>query len=483
MLTTEKVKIFMSLDLFTPMVPSDRFHPNFECIYDSDLYKAERNTIQTWAANFIDRDGKNKFVKEFQTVFNSCFWELYLFQCFKEAGWVIDLKYDRPDFLVSTPSGEIVFEAVTANAPEGFRPEWARGLDVIEAVNNIDMEAVLRLSTLRLSQAIMAKQEKYVKGYRELDHVKSKPFVICIAPFEQPFFFLQGNLAMTRVLYGFDQPLYMQNPANGELIFSGTANSLKVQKKPNVDINLGLFTRPDMQEVSAVLFSTTATFCKVRAMSKTDYPIIFNAIRYAEDKDPPADFIQASQSDYSESIFDGLQVFLNPFAAVPLNPAIFNGKRVLIHTYNPYKKVYDLTIPDGFLYHRQCISVVTTSYKPSFEKVKTIVKKSSAGSFNQLPLEIWPEGELHSVGGESFVTEHHYMGHYKGWTLLVMLDKFDNDWSAIAKNQLFYRLPSFIAANEVSGVVCTAPIVSISSKGAAANAIKKIVDQLKSKQD
>jgi hypothetical protein len=39
------------------------------------------DVLTDWARGFIDRDGK--FVKEFQTTFNSCFWELYVYAVLK----------------------------------------------------------------------------------------------------------------------------------------------------------------------------------------------------------------------------------------------------------------------------------------------------------------------------------------------------------------------------------------------------------------
>jgi hypothetical protein len=69
-------------NLFWPRVSPKEWHPNFE-----GLWK-ERNpwnecVIADWAMGFQDRD--NKFVKEFQTTFNSSFWELYLFACLKQV--------------------------------------------------------------------------------------------------------------------------------------------------------------------------------------------------------------------------------------------------------------------------------------------------------------------------------------------------------------------------------------------------------------
>ncbi|NJN90818.1 MAG: hypothetical protein HC878_10890 [Leptolyngbyaceae cyanobacterium SL_5_14] len=62
------------MDIFTPIVPEEQLHPNFRFITQPNLCNPEMEVINGWAEEFLDRDGK--FVKEFQTTFNSSFWEL-----------------------------------------------------------------------------------------------------------------------------------------------------------------------------------------------------------------------------------------------------------------------------------------------------------------------------------------------------------------------------------------------------------------------
>jgi len=57
----------MLFDLFTPVVPSERFHPAFRNVL-SRLTPHDRKVVNQWAEGFVDRDGK--FVKEFQTTFD-----------------------------------------------------------------------------------------------------------------------------------------------------------------------------------------------------------------------------------------------------------------------------------------------------------------------------------------------------------------------------------------------------------------------------
>ena len=60
------------MDLFTPVVSEDVQHANFRSISKFSS-KFDREVLNEWAHEFKDREGK--FVKEFQTTFDSSFWE------------------------------------------------------------------------------------------------------------------------------------------------------------------------------------------------------------------------------------------------------------------------------------------------------------------------------------------------------------------------------------------------------------------------
>ncbi|WP_122951461.1 hypothetical protein [Bathymodiolus thermophilus thioautotrophic gill symbiont] len=86
------------MDLFTPIVEEDKLHNNFKnIILEPEAYA--RDVINEWADGFIDRDGK--FIKEFQTTFNSSFWEIYLYASLKQFNYSIDFTFQAPDFVVN----------------------------------------------------------------------------------------------------------------------------------------------------------------------------------------------------------------------------------------------------------------------------------------------------------------------------------------------------------------------------------------------
>lgn len=131
----------------------------------------------------------------------------------------------------------------------------------------------------------------------------------------------------------------------------------KIQKSVETTLDMGVFLDPKYSEISGVLFSNTATIGKVDAMGN-DPDLTFGQIRYNLNYDRPQisvdsrliqkkydlrcklikdnfkqfeneykkytirrPFIQWNV-DYKENIFDGLTLFLNPYAKLPL-PQVF----------------------------------------------------------------------------------------------------------------------------------------------------------------
>ncbi|EJB3956202.1 glycosaminoglycan attachment site, partial [Escherichia coli] len=103
-----------NINLFEDVVSLEKQHPMY-IMMKEERYKPEREVINQWAEGFQDRD--NKFAKEFQTSFEPCLWELYLFAYLKELGLRCDFSYDAPDFIVNDP--EFCIEATIALPAQG----------------------------------------------------------------------------------------------------------------------------------------------------------------------------------------------------------------------------------------------------------------------------------------------------------------------------------------------------------------------------
>lgn len=455
----------MIMDLFTPIVPEEKQHPNFRALIHPNFCSSELEVIRDWGNDFIDRDGK--FVKEFQTTFNSSFWELYLSACFKELGCTVDFSHETPDFSIDSPSGNFIAEATIANHPDRFRPEWDR--DILEKADKGD---VLRLSTIRLLNAISSKHRKYINKYSKLSHVQNKPFVICATPFDQPSFFTQDSLAIVRVLYAYESALSIPGNQDGEIIFTGESRCYQVQKSPGVHLSLGLFTDQRMSEVSAVFFNNKATFSKVRALAKEGDYVMFSGARMIQSgKTIGLERFFEYRPQYQETILDGLHILVNPFAKNPLDLSIFNNREVAIHSYDPTTESYLSEIPHGFLLQRTSISI------GSEENTLELKKSITEHPYQKLSPEVWEEDRLIYVGGKSGPFKDNYMAHYREWTVLVSFDSIDENWGSQAVNSLCYNLPQFIKANKNEDIASSGINEWVPTKEDAYASMKQKIDQ------
>ncbi len=319
--------------LFTPVVPPDRFHKNFVSVL-APFREAERELFEAWANGFVDRD--SKLLAEFQTTFNSSFWEIYLYAAFKEYGFVIDWSKVSPDFILSSSGCDFVVEATTANAAVGKPNEWDRELTREELAALRRFNALNTEATIRLSNAIIGKIKKYEESYRNFPFVKGKPFVIAIAPFEQPHFNLQHDRPIRALLYDHyvDEDAYLDNPA----AFPNGPPSVKrgsVTKDNGAEIPLGLFNDSSLANVSAIVFSCLATWGKLSAMS--DNPMTETTVDslWATPPTGKPEKRHCDRAEHVESIRDGLQVYNNPYASNPLPPQVFRAPGVIQHYVDP----------------------------------------------------------------------------------------------------------------------------------------------------
>jgi hypothetical protein len=426
-------------DLFSPIVEASKQHPNFASIADESLFGPEQKVIRQWASSFVDRD--NKFVHEFQTTFNPCFWELYLHAAFEELGFSADYSKATPDFLLQHPQGAIVAEAVTAAHPDGHRPEWDHP-DIREAPK-MDNEQFLSLASVRLANAISSKELKYKEKYSQLPYVQGKPFVICLAPFEQPFFFMQNDNALRRVLYGVDRMITKDDEELNTRFIQGDTRVTTVLKPNGSFVPLGLFTRPGLEHVSAVVFSNTATWTKVRALAgEGEYPVMLFGCRYNANK-LQFRVDQALRPKYKETLLDGLHVFLNPFATHPLPTDPFHGREIAVHRFEPETKNYTVDAPDGFLFQHSSMSFMGQD-----RGQQLVGRTTNTGNhYPNYALPPFPPRDLVPFEGEMGVFTQQHLAHHRGWTILVALDAGDQDWGDQAIKGHAYSISDFIKQN------------------------------------
>lgn len=308
------------MDLFTPVVSEEKWHPNFSAIVKT-RNGFNCDVVNDWAKGFVDRDGK--FVQEWQTSFNSCFWELYLHAALKTFGFECSWAHQSPDFLVTNPI-EFILEATIALNEEGGEPEFK----TFDSPIPEDLNEFNRKTIIRLSNSIHSKYKKYKDKYSLLPHVSNKPFIIAVAPFDRPYFNMSCQRAIEALLFEYyvDEEEYLsvgdkQTPLAGRHLSSVLKNNCS-------PIMLGIFTKKLMPEVSAVIFSSSATWGKIRALSHDPNPNIeFTALRFNPDSNKPH-VVKSKKCNYQETLLDGLRIYHNPNANHPIDPNNFRRKEV-----------------------------------------------------------------------------------------------------------------------------------------------------------
>lgn len=338
------------MDLFTPIVPDDSWHPNFaQQIWYPNPYN--RAVLSDWASGFIDRDGK--FVQEFQTTFNSCFWELYLHAVLRDRGYAIDFTFPSPDFIVTGPT-PFIMEATIASHALGTVPEYGREqADVPGDLNEFNRQAIIRLSN-----AVHAKYHKYKKHYADMPHVASRPFVIALAAFDSPYFNMSCQRPIQAILYNYyvDEDAWIATGRQESKI--PTSLLFSVDKNNGAKIQLSIFEDGGMPEVSAIVFSTCASWGKLRALSEDPNPNIFFKALRLNLSGPTPHQINANKRDYKESLLDGLCVYHNPNANFPLDPATFRSADVMQSYYSRQSADWEHEQTDGQLLFREVKSLV-----------------------------------------------------------------------------------------------------------------------------
>ncbi|CRJ41908.1 hypothetical protein FYR76_19210 [Salmonella enterica] len=370
------------MSLFTIKRAKNKLHDSFKLIYHDKEYAPVRDVIQSWGKGLLERNGEQtKFVNEFQTTFNSALWELYLNEMFVRLGYSVDYTKDSPDFCVTTPSGyQFNVEAVISDRPH--KPP----------ANEIFSEAKFkRQSTLKLIGKIKDKRDLFIGAnekvhpYSTMSHVVGKPFVLALAPFDSDLSLTQNNTIINRVLFGIEEP-------NEQDLKNGKQRKIKsIKKNEETEIPLGIFTNDSYKEISAVIFSTTATFgkaviqsgigryvraTKYRTMSLNEFiekegmkneGINFHKIsslnyrttfrRIYNEAVMGSDVLICHSNDYEETHFDGLHIYYNPYAEVPLDTGVFFPTEITHNFYDTEKEEPIQPHPDGVLVSRQVFSV------------------------------------------------------------------------------------------------------------------------------
>lgn len=312
------------VDFFTPISPEERLHNDFSALVQEKSYEPARNIIEPMMRWYDDVDGN--FVEQFQTsAFDARMWELYLFATLIELGFRVDRSNPAPDFVVESLRGRIAIEAATVNPTQD-----KVGDPIPPPPTNTPEEKRAFLREYMPIKFGSALYSKLVKEYWARPHVRGIPFAIAVEDFSAP-----GSLVFTRsalqvYLYGYDHDWEYND--RGKLVI--TPRRVTHHRWEEKEIPSGYFFLPGAENISAVIFSNSATIAKFNRMGmlagfSTD-EITMVRRGFALDHDPnaaePKPFaIKVDDPAYSESWVEGLDVFHNPRALTPLDPSLLPG--------------------------------------------------------------------------------------------------------------------------------------------------------------
>jgi hypothetical protein len=346
-----KTKFF---DLFEIKVKADKIHPYFKILNESPAFEAAKEVIKEISYHYKDIDGN--FIEQFQSLngFDSRLWELYLFCFCREELFSFKRNSHSPDFIIEKSGQEIAIEAVIVSRdPNSVH---FKGIDEIKSQEQID-ELLKNEMPLKFGSSLY---DKLKKQYWKLPHVQGKPFLIAIADFHEDFSMTWSFSAITDYLYGTRYSYFHDD--SGKLIIN-PEEIKEFTKKTGAKIPAGFFSQPDSENVSAVIFSSIATLSKFNRLGKqaglgSPDSIILRVgacYNHEENASKPNFFNYIVTEDCKESWSEGVSIFHNPNAKVPLDKQLFPS--VAHHTFKDGFIISDN--PDFFPYNSFNYNMIT----------------------------------------------------------------------------------------------------------------------------
>lgn len=309
-------------DLFTPIVPPARLHPDFVHVANDSAYFPARNVITKIMPYFIDIDGN--FVQQFQSDgFDARLWELYLYAYLAEEELFLDRTHSAPDFLVCRAGETVAIEAVIVGRKQDTPQTYFKTLPTMKAPEEIKVATENEIP-IRFGSPLYSKLKK---TYWELPHAKGKPLVFAIADFHDDQSMLWTSSALISYLYGIRQEF--EHDAKGQLEISST--TIKKHKVKDKEIPSGFFFQPDAQHVSAVLSSACGTISKFNRIGRQagfhDKNHIMIRFGTCHNHNPnavvPNRFRYEVNETCNETWAEGLSMYHNPKAEHPVPERLF----------------------------------------------------------------------------------------------------------------------------------------------------------------
>lgn len=311
------------VDFFRPMKPIDKLNPAFVQVMNEEGFSPARGIIEPMMRWYEDADGN--FVEQFQTTgFDARIWELYLFAVFNEAGYVIDRSIAAPDINATGPLGELWVEATTINPP--LNPQGLPGFPPKIETPEQELDYLRNYLPIRYAGPLVTKLDKC---YWKLPHVEGKPLVFAIQDFHAPMSMTWSRSGLPTYLYGLLH--HPRREQDGSLVI--VPERVETHRWGTKEIPSGFFVLPGAENISAVIFNSSATISKFNRMGVIagfgSGRVRLEQRGLRVDHNPraaePKPFIRVVDESFTESWIEGMDVFHNPRAVHPLDPEAIGG--------------------------------------------------------------------------------------------------------------------------------------------------------------
>jgi len=312
------------INFFTPVVAAAKLSTDFAKLLTLEGYSPALEIIKPMMRWYEDIDGN--FIEQFQTTgFDTRFWELYLFAMLVEAKYTFDRSHTVPDFCVRNAFSSICIEATSVN-PSRDKQGNLTPLPPIESPEEL-REFQRHYMPIRFAGPLTAKLEK---KYWDSENVKGKPFLFAIQDFHAPGSMVWSRDALPIYLYGVYWDSHIDETGNLVIV----PNKIASHQWGTKIIDSGFFSLAGAENISAVITNPSATISKFNRIgllagfgSKKVRMIRRGTV---VDTNPNSSQPKTFEHDvnaatYSETWMEGLDVFHNPNAKEPLDPAMLPG--------------------------------------------------------------------------------------------------------------------------------------------------------------
>lgn len=322
----------MSNNLLDKIAKIKKTCSNFNLLIGNDGFIPARRVIDSIPQEFIDKDGN--FRKQFQTTeFNQRLWELFLYKLFNDTGFqIVDSEHEYPDFEIDKNGQKLFVEAVSTNPTDNdsISPLLLKGLksNLLASLKAFISNQLLNQYSLKISNALYSKLQK---EYWTNKWVEGSPLIIAINAFHNPYTSMIPDAKIIEYLYKKKLKIKTDSRGNQKSEYS-QIDDIEFNKriKPS-----GFFELPNSKNISAVIFNNERPIWKFNRMGYLDTDSESSLMaRYGFQYDSSPGVLKSKEYNYIvkrvnhiEEWKEGVSVFHNPNAKVPLNKDLFDGYR------------------------------------------------------------------------------------------------------------------------------------------------------------